>query len=324
MGFQSHLFQTSDMSEGRDYILRNTGTEEFELDQSACFSSFRHRHAVIGQSSMNALQWNCFESFVVKKVEKSSNYSFHFVTQGQCEIGYGNQHFTANAGDVYVLHPAQQAKEHWIGDCEQLILRISTDELATAAAKVLGQRLEGNLQFDTLTADPGIACWLKSLPQLREDNAGETTSLFDNSRVAYHFEQSLLMMLLSSLSHSSSFNMAHSRSTPAPYYVKRVENYFREHFADDITMDDIVAVSGVSVRTIFYGFKRWRCTSPMGFLRDLRLDKAQAMLCQGASGPRAVSAAAMAVGLTNLSQFSKLYKARFGLNPSTTLVGTAD
>lgn len=320
MVFQSHLFQTTDMSESRDYILSNTGTEEFELDKRACFSNFRHNNAVIGCSSMNALQWNCRESFVVKKVEKSSNYSFHFVTAGRCDVGQGRDQFTAKAGDVYVLHPAQQAQEHWIGDCQQLILRIKTDEIAAATTKILGHQLDDNLQFTALAADPGIAAWLHSLPQLRNDGGGEAASLFDDLRVAYHFEQSLIMMLLSGLSHSSSFDMARSRTTPAPYYVKRVETYFRENFANDITMDDIVIASGVSVRTVFYGFKRWRGTSPMGLLRDLRLDKAQALLSQGQAGPRSVGAAAIAVGLTNLSQFSKLYKARFGKNPSAALL----
>ena len=214
MGFQSHFFQTSDVAEGREYILRNTGTEEFELDQGACFSGLRHQNAVIGCSSMNAVQWNCFDSFVVRKVEKPSNYSFHFVTQGQCVVGQGKHSFTANAGDVYVLHPGQQSREHWFGDCQQLILRIKADEITAAAAKILGRKLNDNLQFNTLAADPGIAAWLNAMPQLRPDFALDQTTLFDDRRVAYHLEQSLIMMLLSGLAHSSTFDMSHSNATP--------------------------------------------------------------------------------------------------------------
>ena len=128
------------------------------------------------------------------------------------------------------------------------------------------------------------------------------------------------MMLLGEIEHSCTAEMSQNNRSPAPYYVKRVEDMFRANFENEISMDDIVSASGVSVRTVFYGFQRWRGTSPMSYLRDMRLDAARKNLAKPIAGPKSVSEAALAVGFGNFSQFSKLYKMRFGQKPSATLV----
>jgi transcriptional regulator GlxA family with amidase domain len=127
------------------------------------------------------------------------------------------------------------------------------------------------------------------------------------------------MMLLSGLEHSVCTNANALEPIWAPYYVRRAEKYFHQNFADDVTMENVAAAAGVSVRTLFYGFHRWLSTTPMKYLRDLRLDTARNELCNGPTGPAVVSSAALAAGFTNFGQFSKLYRARFGEKPSTTL-----
>ena len=187
-------------------------------------------------------------------------------------------------------------------------------------AKFLGRQPATDVVFKSLSVDPGISGWIRQLAQLPQDSASACVSVFENQHVAYHLQQSLIMMLLSEIEHTCTAEMAQSNRSPAPYYVKRVEDMFRANFENEISMDDIVNISGVSARTVFYGFQRWRGTSPMNYLRDLRLDAARKNLAKPIAGPKSVSEAALAVGFANFSQFSKLYKMRFGQKPSTTLV----
>ena len=106
----------------------------------------------------------------------------------------------------------------------------------------------------------------------------------------------------------------------APYYVRRVENYIRGHAHEPISADDLVSVGGVSARSIYNGFRRFRSTTPMGYLKAVRLDMARDALIRGRRrGTTSVTEAATAAGYTNLSQFSRDYKARFREAPSRTL-----
>ena len=105
----------------------------------------------------------------------------------------------------------------------------------------------------------------------------------------------------------------------APYYVRKAEEYLRGHLREDVTIEELAQVAGVSCRSLFYGFRRWRDTTPMAYLKKLRLDVARETLRSGARTGASVTDVATAVGFYHLSRFSGEYKARFGEPPSATL-----
>jgi AraC-like DNA-binding protein len=134
-------------------------------------------------------------------------------------------------------------------------------------------------------------------------------------------ERTLSLLLLDAVPNNYKWAFADEQLSPAaPYYVRRVENYIREHAGEQITTDDLVLVGGVSARSIYHGFSRFRSITPMGYLKAVRLDLARDALVKGRhNGANSVTQAATAAGYTNLSQFSRDYKARFREAPSQTL-----
>lgn len=102
-------------------------------------------------------------------------------------------------------------------------------------------------------------------------------------------------------------------SSVAPFYIRRAEDFMHRHLPDQLCVEDIAAYAGVSARTLYAGFRTYRKSSVMAYLRDLRLDRVQEEL-EGSQV--SVTEAAIRWGFSHLGRFSKDYKQRFGLLPS--------
>jgi transcriptional regulator GlxA family with amidase domain len=96
------------------------------------------------------------------------------------------------------------------------------------------------------------------------------------------------------------------------------------------TVVDLARGVGLSTRALQYGFAAQVGQSPMAYLRQVRLQRADADLRAAASvgpdvGPgagRGVAAIASRWGFTNFGRFAAAYRARYGRTPSETLHGT--
>jgi transcriptional regulator GlxA family with amidase domain len=97
--------------------------------------------------------------------------------------------------------------------------------------------------------------------------------------------------------------------------VRRVEQFIEGHARDAIVLADLTGVAGVSTRALQAGFRRFRDTTPMAYLRAIRLELARADLAKvGRLG--SVAAVAHAFGFAHVGRFARDYQARFGELPS--------
>ncbi|HVK29249.1 MAG TPA: AraC family transcriptional regulator [Nocardioides sp.] len=104
----------------------------------------------------------------------------------------------------------------------------------------------------------------------------------------------------------------------APRYVSAAEDYLRAHARSAPTLAEVAAAVGVSVRALTLAFRRHRDSSPISYLRAVRMDGARADLL--AAGPDAtVSSVIAAWGYVNHGVFARSYAERFGELPSATL-----
>ncbi|MFN3889456.1 MAG: helix-turn-helix domain-containing protein [Beijerinckiaceae bacterium] len=95
--------------------------------------------------------------------------------------------------------------------------------------------------------------------------------------------------------------------------VARVRAYMLDRLGYDMTLSELERVAGVSRRTLQSQFMRVHGVSPMRYLREERLKAAYGML---SFGKASVTEVALACGFTHMSQFSALFRARFGALPS--------
>ncbi|RIY41356.1 helix-turn-helix transcriptional regulator [Neopusillimonas maritima] len=149
--------------------------------------------------------------------------------------------------------------------------------------------------------------------QLYEASEGD---LSDQPLIAARFEEVLMVSLLGSLQHNqpTPTDVGHV----APGFVKRAEDYLKHHAHLPLTAGDIADHVGVSIRTLFAGFRKYRNTSPMRFLKQVRLEQVRQDLLHPTSDT-AVTRVALSWGFTHLGQFSASYQQQFGELPSETL-----
>jgi AraC-like DNA-binding protein len=105
---------------------------------------------------------------------------------------------------------------------------------------------------------------------------------------------------------------------PVPGLIRRAERYILENAGAPITVSDVAAELGVSLRSLQAGFRQWRSTTPNLFLRRVRLQLVRDEL-RRLGDQTTVQAVAMRHGFSNLGRFSAYYRAAFGEAPSATL-----
>jgi AraC family ethanolamine operon transcriptional activator len=103
----------------------------------------------------------------------------------------------------------------------------------------------------------------------------------------------------------------------------RIVRQITDHLYADpnsvLEISDLCRLTGCSARTIAYACQTVLETSPMRYLRQLRLNRARILLRQADPEASSVSECAYSVGFTHLGRFSAEYRRLFGELPRQTL-----
>jgi AraC-like DNA-binding protein len=101
--------------------------------------------------------------------------------------------------------------------------------------------------------------------------------------------------------------------------IRRALCYIEEHPDRALTVGEIAAAAGCSVRALQQGFRRQLDTTPLEHVRRVRLHEVRAELLDADAAERGVTEIARRWGFGNLGRFAAAYRAEFGENPTATL-----
>ena len=103
-----------------------------------------------------------------------------------------------------------------------------------------------------------------------------------------------------------------------PADLVRVVDWLRGHLAEPISLERLALVAGVRPRTLETHFKAFLGTTPLGWVRRMRLVNARRELERARAHAR-VTDIALANGFNQLGRFATDYRSMFGEVPSMTL-----
>jgi transcriptional regulator GlxA family with amidase domain len=104
-----------------------------------------------------------------------------------------------------------------------------------------------------------------------------------------------------------------------PPLLRRAVAFIQDNAQTDIGLRDIAAAVGVTPRSVQYTFRRHLGTTPLEYLRRVRLDRAHRDLQLADPSVDTVTAIAGRWGFSHAGRFSIAYRQVFGTKPSRTL-----
>jgi AraC-like DNA-binding protein len=197
----------------------------------------------------------------------------------------------------------------------QKSVRLDVNKLEVLCARWLGHPLERPLRFALRPFSEDLEnIWRRTLPYLWSNDEARLPLV---GAAKASLDEFLLTLLLHQHPHNYSDEMAGPTPVPIPGLVRRAERYMIENAEAPITVSDVAAELGVSLRSLQAGFRQWRATTPNLFLRQTRLQLVRDEL-RRMGGETNVTAVAMRYGFSHLGRFSADYQSLFGERPSIT------
>lgn len=127
--------------------------------------------------------------------------------------------------------------------------------------------------------------------------------------------ESILRLVFLNFPHGLSNRLRRNQADATSRQIMTAVDFMRANMHQPLTLSDVAEATGISVRSLQYGFRRLRNITPLAYLREIRLEAARAEL----SSPLnmlSIKDVALKWGFTHMGHFASRYRAAFGETPS--------
>jgi AraC-like DNA-binding protein len=227
---------------------------------------------------------------------------------------------TAGPGTAAVYGPLGLGAARWTAGTRMVCFRIDPGTIYDALSDVLGRSVTSRLHISPvmpITAAP-TQSWLRMLIFFK-DQMFRADGILSQPLVALPFVDSLLRGFLFATEHSHRDLLECTGPRIAPRAIRMAVEMIEGEADSPLTVSSIAARSHVSVRSLQEGFRRHLGTSPMSYLREVRLGRARRALLDSDPSSATVTAVAHRWGFNNLGRFTAAYHARYLESPVETL-----
>ncbi|ATE62051.1 AraC family transcriptional regulator [Thauera sinica] len=311
------LLRSTDLDETRQLVAGKFCEHRLALARADSVLDYAHRHTRVGQLSFGLMRYGA--EVRIEPREPESFYLVQLTLAGADRMEVDARALDCTAALASVVGPDQSFRMNWSADCSKLAVRIEREALERHARSLLGDMRCPPLRFrpDMDVRRGGASVWMRTVQQLLAELGG-AAGLLDSPLLQVQFEQLVMSGLLVWQPNSLSDLLGRPAPEPLPRHVRLAEEYMHANPGAPITVEELAGLTGVSVRTLYNGFRRHRGMTPMRYLKDLRMERVRQDLLDPGQ-PRSVTALAIRWGFLELGRFSADYRERYGELPSATL-----
>lgn len=311
------LLQSRDLDEARVLVAGIFCDHRLSLMDRRGQLNYRHRYLRTPAMSFSIMSYGA--DVHVAPQELDAFFLVQLPLRGEDRIESGNQVRSSRPGSGTIHCPGQSFSMNWSSNCSKLVVRIEREALERHATNLIGRPLRQALQFDTdlNTRSGGGQAWETTIRQLLR-SLQQNPELVAHPLMRAQFEQLIMSGLLVWQGNSLSDSLDRPDTEVLPRHLKVAEEYMHAHLDTAITNEQLAELTGISLRTLYNSFRKFRGVSPMRYLRDLRMEKVRQELLDTQKF-RSVTSVATRWGFFELGRFAAEYRKRYGESPSDTL-----
>ncbi|MFG1697622.1 helix-turn-helix transcriptional regulator [Nonomuraea sp. NPDC049309] len=225
-------------------------------------------------------------------------------------------------GDAVLLSPPDRPYSGRLRRAGYSILMFDTGLLQQVAATLPGRRAEPVRLLGNRPVSAAAARHLRRTITYVRDDVLSDPELAAAPLVAAGAGQLLAATVLSALPSNAALpgdEAAADRRDAHTQTLRRAVAFIDEHADAPLGIAEIAAAARVTPRALQYAFRRHLNTTPLGYLRRVRLARAHDELRAGDPATLTVAAVAARWGFFHPGRFASMYRAAYGCAPSETL-----
>ncbi|MFB7632569.1 AraC family transcriptional regulator [Streptomyces sp. NPDC056149] len=315
-------FHTTDIWEARAEVGRAFCPHELRITQRSATLDARLHGAPFDQTGLYYLDYGTEVRITPGDLE--SFFLVQIPLAGYAEITCGREQIISSPELASVPSPTGKLDMRWGAGNPQLIVWFDRSSLESHLGSLLGRTVRRPILFSlgmNLTT-PGARSWLNIVDLMRREAEGpEGLTMTNQPIVTKQLESLLMTQLLMAQPNNYTPALLGEQPRVAPPTVRRAMEIIEGHAAEPLTVTEIADCVGVGVRALQEGFRRHLDTTPLAYLREVRLDRIRKELLASDPGTTTVTTIASRWGFLHPGRFSVAYRERFGETPSKTLWG---
>ncbi|CAL94562.1 AraC family transcriptional regulator [Azoarcus olearius] len=316
------LFRTSDLDEARDKVSRVFCDHRLRVvDRSQRIGAEMYLRPIRG-IGVGRMRYGA--SVAIDPGQLGDFTLIQMPLRGSEVVEHAGHTVNSNTDVASVVSPTQAVSIRHGADTDKLFIRIDRETLERHCRQHLGGTLREPVEFLPEMALGSSRCqsWVRLMKWLCEEIGHENPqgeAVLDSPLFSAQVEQMVITTLLMCQPHNYSERLAQDGPSIAPHFIRRTERYIEDKAHEPLTIGELAEHAGVSTRSLFAGFRKYRDTTPMQYLKDVRMQRVHQELLRSAPDTTTVTDVAMRWGFSHLGHFAVDYKRCFGESPSATL-----
>lgn len=227
-------------------------------------------------------------------------YVIGFIEKGHRYLSCKNKEYTIEPGDLLLFNPRDNHT------CEQIdgktldyrCINIQPDTMSKAVFEITGKEYLPYFTSQVMFHSELVAV-LRELHQMVMEEEKDFR------------KEEIFFLLLEQLIHEYTEQAVQTKNTGQSAEIKAICEFLEMHYMENITLDDLCKLTGLSKYYMIRSFTKQKGISPYSYLETIRIDKAKKLLEEGVL-PIDV---ALQTGFTDQSHFSNFFKKFIGLTP---------